>query len=57
MYVLSYLGVLEFVITYIGGFLGYCLNTSAVESINSAGNIFLGGVMFEYDPYCIKIQM
>ena len=42
--VFSYFGILEFVIKYMGGFLGYCLGTSAVESTNAASNMFLGGV-------------
>ena len=44
--VLSYLGVLEFVVKYIGGFLGFCLGTGRVESTNAAANIFLGGVSY-----------
>ncbi|XP_069114689.1 uncharacterized transporter HI_0519-like [Argopecten irradians] len=41
--VLSYLGVLAFIISNIGGFLGYCLQTNPVESLNAATNIFMGG--------------
>ncbi|XP_060085849.1 uncharacterized transporter HI_0519-like [Ylistrum balloti] len=43
MSVLSYLGILDFIVSNIGGFLGYCLQTNPVESINAATNIFLSG--------------
>ncbi|XP_069111871.1 uncharacterized transporter HI_0519-like [Argopecten irradians] len=49
---LSYLSVLTFVISNFGGFLGYCLQTSPVESINAVTNIVLSGpesVMFVKD--------
>ncbi|XP_060085850.1 uncharacterized transporter YutK-like [Ylistrum balloti] len=42
--VLSYLGVLAFIVSTIGGFLGYCLQTNPVESINAATNIFMSGI-------------
>ena len=42
--VFSYFGILEFVTKYMGGFLGYCLGTSAVESTNAVSNMLLGGV-------------
>ncbi|XP_033762081.1 uncharacterized transporter HI_0519-like [Pecten maximus] len=40
---LSYIGVLAFIVSNFGGFLGYCLQTNPVESINAAINIFLSG--------------
>ncbi|KAL5007130.1 hypothetical protein ScPMuIL_015936 [Solemya velum] len=39
---LSHLGVVNFIVKNIGGFLGYCLTTTPAESINAAANIFLG---------------
>ncbi|XP_021350798.1 uncharacterized protein LOC110448730 [Mizuhopecten yessoensis] len=42
--VLSYLGVLAFIISNLGGFLGYCLQTNPVESMNAATNIFMSGI-------------
>ncbi|XP_060085848.1 solute carrier family 28 member 3-like [Ylistrum balloti] len=42
--VLSYLGALAFIIRNFGGFLGYCLQTNPVESINAATNIFMSGI-------------
>ncbi|KAK3588712.1 hypothetical protein CHS0354_026031 [Potamilus streckersoni] len=42
--VLIYLEVIGFIVQTIGGFLSFCLNTSAPESINVASNIFLSGV-------------
>ncbi|XP_033761485.1 uncharacterized transporter HI_0519-like [Pecten maximus] len=42
--VLSYLGVLAFIIKKFGGFLGYCLQTNPVESINAVTNIFMSGI-------------
>eukprot|EP00171_Calliarthron_tuberculosum_P017524 IDg17524t1 len=40
--VLYYLGVLQAVIRVIGAVLAYLLGTSASESLNAAGNIFIG---------------
>lgn len=40
--VLYYLGVMQFVIKYIGGFIGKVVGTREVESISAAANIFLG---------------
>lgn len=40
--VLYYLGVMQFVIRYIARFLAFCLGTSPTESLNAAGNIFIG---------------
>ncbi|KAL5007490.1 hypothetical protein ScPMuIL_016296 [Solemya velum] len=39
---LSHLGVINFIVKNIGGFLGYCLTTTPAESINAAANIFIG---------------
>lgn len=40
--VLYYLGVMQFVIRNIARFLAFCLGTSPTESLNAAGNIFIG---------------
>ncbi|XP_025093354.1 solute carrier family 28 member 3-like [Pomacea canaliculata] len=40
--VLYYLGVMQSIIGIIGRFLAFCLDTSATESLNAAGNIFVG---------------
>lgn len=40
--VLYYLGIMQFVIKIIGGFLSIILGTSKVESVNAAANIFVG---------------
>lgn len=40
--VLYYLGVMQFVIKIIGGFLSKVLGTSKAESVNAAANIFVG---------------
>ncbi|XP_060066328.1 solute carrier family 28 member 3-like [Ylistrum balloti] len=42
VYVLYYLGVMQFIIRNIARFLAYALGTSPTESLNAAGNIFLG---------------
>lgn len=42
--VLYYLGVMQSIIGVIGRFLAFCLDTSATESLNAAGNIFVGQV-------------
>lgn len=40
--VLYYLGVMQSVIKQLGRFLSWCLGTSPAESVNAAGNIFIG---------------
>ncbi|XP_060603523.1 solute carrier family 28 member 3-like isoform X1 [Ruditapes philippinarum] len=40
--VLYYLGVMQFVIRHLARFLAFCLGTSPTESLNAAGNIFIG---------------
>ena len=40
--VLYYLGVMQWVVKILGGFLRFVIGTSKVESLNAAGNIFLG---------------
>lgn len=40
--VLYYLGVMRVVIGVLGRFLAFCMDTSATESLNAAGNIFIG---------------
>ena len=42
--VLYYWGVMQFIIKYIARFLAWCLGTSPTESLNAAGNIFIGQV-------------
>ena len=42
--VLYYWGVMQFIIRYIARFLAWCLGTSPTESLNAAGNIFIGQV-------------
>ena len=42
--VLYYWGVMQFIIKYISRFLAWCLGTSPTESLNAAGNIFIGQV-------------
>ncbi|XP_076437352.1 putative transporter HI_0519 [Babylonia areolata] len=37
-----YVGFMQFVIRNVGRFLAFCLGTSPAESLNAAGNIFLG---------------
>ncbi|XP_052245750.1 solute carrier family 28 member 3-like [Dreissena polymorpha] len=39
---LYYAGVMQFVIRHIARFLAFCLGTSPTESLNAAGNIFIG---------------
>ncbi|XP_067649192.1 uncharacterized transporter HI_0519-like isoform X2 [Haliotis asinina] len=40
--VLYYLGAMQAIIRVIGRFLSFCLDTTATESLNAAGNIFAG---------------
>lgn len=40
--VLYYLGIMQFVIKIIGGFLSFVLGTTKAESVNAAANIFVG---------------
>ncbi|XP_076461138.1 putative transporter HI_0519 [Babylonia areolata] len=40
--VLYYLGVMQGVVSILGRFLSFCLGTTPAESINAAGNIFVG---------------
>ncbi|KAK7485896.1 hypothetical protein BaRGS_00022891 [Batillaria attramentaria] len=40
--ILYYLGAMQAIIRVIGRFLAFCMDTSATESINAAGNIFIG---------------
>ncbi|XP_041365473.1 solute carrier family 28 member 3-like [Gigantopelta aegis] len=40
--VLYYLGVMQAIVGVIGRFLGFCLGTTPAESLNAAGNIFIG---------------
>jgi CNT family concentrative nucleoside transporter len=40
--VLYYLGVMQWIVKILGGFLRFVIGTSKVESLNAAGNIFLG---------------
>lgn len=40
--VLYYLGVMQFIIRNLARFLAFCLGTSPTESLNAAGNIFIG---------------
>ncbi|XP_005094311.1 solute carrier family 28 member 3-like [Aplysia californica] len=42
IFVLDYVGVLEFIVLRIGGALAFCLGTGPVESVVSAANIFIG---------------
>ena len=46
--VLYYLGCMQFIIRYIARFLSYVLGTSPLESLNAAGNIFIGQVCYTY---------
>lgn len=39
---LYYLGFMQFIIRNVGRFLAFCLHTSPAESLNAAGNIFIG---------------
>ncbi|XP_052806042.1 solute carrier family 28 member 3-like [Mya arenaria] len=39
---LYYAGVMQFIIRHIARFLSFCLDTSPTESLNAAGNIFIG---------------
>ncbi|KAH9523621.1 hypothetical protein Btru_040467 [Bulinus truncatus] len=39
---LYYLGAMQAIIKLVGKFLSFCLGTSATESVNAAGNIFIG---------------
>ena len=40
--VLYHLGVMQFIIRYLGRFLSICMGTAPAESISAAGNIFIG---------------
>ncbi|XP_035825929.1 solute carrier family 28 member 3 [Aplysia californica] len=42
IFVLDYVGVLEFIVLRIGGALAFCLGTGPVESVVAAANIFIG---------------
>uniref|UniRef100_A0A8W8LSQ9 Solute carrier family 28 member 3 n=1 Tax=Magallana gigas TaxID=29159 RepID=A0A8W8LSQ9_MAGGI len=42
--VLYYLGVMQVIVKKMGMFLSFCLGTSPAESLNAAGNIFVGMV-------------
>ena len=42
--VLYYCGVMQFIIRHVARFLAFCLGTSPAESLNAAGNIFIGQV-------------
>jgi nucleoside permease NupC len=42
--VLYYLGVMQVVVKRMGMFLAFCLGTTPAESLNAAGNIFVGMV-------------
>nr|KAG5698782.1 hypothetical protein BaRGS_032201 [Batillaria attramentaria] len=46
--ILYYLGAMQAIIRVIGRFLAFCMDTSATESINAAGNIFIGQVKANY---------
>ncbi|KAL8560386.1 hypothetical protein ACOMHN_006117 [Nucella lapillus] len=39
---LYYVGFMQFIVRNVGRFLAFCLGTSPAESLNAAGNIFLG---------------
>lgn len=39
---LYYIGFMQFIIRNVGRFLAFCLDTSPAESLNAAGNIFIG---------------
>lgn len=41
MSVLTYLGVIKFIVETIGRALSFCIGTSPPEGINAVGNIFL----------------
>ncbi|PSL50616.1 CNT family concentrative nucleoside transporter [Salsuginibacillus halophilus] len=40
--ILYYLGIMQFIVKVIGGFLSWVLNTSKAESMSAAANIFVG---------------
>ncbi|KAK7087825.1 solute carrier family 28 member 3-like [Littorina saxatilis] len=40
--VMYYVGFMQFIIRNLGRFLAFCLGTSPAESLNAAGNIFIG---------------
>ena len=44
--ILYYLGVMQAIVRIIGRFLGFCLGTTPAESLNAAGNIFVGMVSY-----------
>lgn len=47
--ILYYLGVMQFIVRNIGQALAFLLGTSPAESINAAGNIFVGMVSLNND--------
>ncbi|KAK3594923.1 hypothetical protein CHS0354_009308 [Potamilus streckersoni] len=40
--IMYFLGVIQFLVRHIGLFLSFCMDTSPAESVNAAGNIFVG---------------
>jgi nucleoside permease NupC len=42
--VLYYLGVMQAIVTVLGRALAFCMGTTPAESLNAAGNIFVGMV-------------
>ena len=42
--VLYYIGVMQGIVRVIGRFLSFCMGTTPAESLNAAGNIFVGMV-------------
>jgi len=46
IYMLYYLGVIQFVISYIARVLTFILGTSPTESLTAVANVFLGMVSF-----------
>ena len=46
--VLYYLGVMQVIVKKMGMFLSFCLGTSPAESLNAAGNIFVGMVQLQF---------
>lgn len=47
--ILYYLGVMQFIVRNIGQALAFLLGTSPAESLNAAGNIFVGMVSLNND--------
>lgn len=52
--ILYYLGVMQFIVRNIGQALAFLLGTSPAESINAAGNIFVGMVSQTESPVMIQ---